>query len=136
MSWFKNFRNRETGEELPATWQFTFCAGAEYLPGTLLHHVLQEAGVHPAPGCSCNELNAWMNSLNVEGCMERKPELVRSMMRNSASLGWAVKLQAAWTLMFRISNPLDGYAALVDHAIRESLILQRRIGKAVTVVDV
>jgi hypothetical protein len=99
-------------------------------PGTELLLLLSSLGIAEKPGCGCKAKAATMNAWGVDGCRERRDEIVDWFRENQDKFGWREKLAAATAavasgLAFRI-NILDQFGSIVDEAIRRAEVKIRR----------
>lgn len=93
-------------------------------PGTELKKILSSLGIDPAPTCDCNARAYEMDAWGVDGCRQRREEIIGWMKEGQSRWGWAAKFSAmgkavATGLAFRL-NPLDPFPSLVDEAIRRA----------------
>lgn len=87
-------------------------------PGAWLLRLFAEINVTPKPECHCSEYAAKMDAWGVEGCRERRAEIISHLKDDAAKYGlgeWAV---AGWTAFWQ-GKPLS-LGGLVDEAIRRA----------------
>ncbi len=95
---------------------------ARGLPGTELKALLEKLGVTKTHDCGCEDKARQMDFWGVEGCRQRRGEIVEWLHLAAGKFGWrdkaAVALRAVGTglaLRLGVTDPLGG---LVDEAIR------------------
>lgn len=93
-------------------------------PGDHLFDVLQSLGVSAKSGCGCGGLKKEMNRYGVDGCRERRTDILTVLKKKTSKYGLAEWTKAAMLavttgLVFRI-NPLDPLPGLFDEAIRRA----------------
>jgi hypothetical protein len=91
--------------------------------GTHLRALLASIGLRPT-GCRCNEGVRLMDAWGVQGCLERREEIVAWLKGEYDRLGWGRRLVAAARavttgLAFRI-DPADAVGSVVDEVIRRA----------------
>lgn len=90
-------------------------------PGTELKKLLAEIGAEDSPTCPCNARAAEMDRWGVEGCAERREEIVAWLKEAWKSLGWGERVRlaarAAWEGHASLSDP---WGAMVDKAIERA----------------
>ncbi len=93
-------------------------------PGTELKAALKSLGIEPTASCDCNSKAEQMDRWGVEGCRERREQIIGWLREGSDRWGWSAKLGSAAKavlsgLAFKL-NPLDPYPGLVDECIRRA----------------
>ena len=93
-------------------------------PGTELKALIASLGINPSPSCDCNAKAEQMNVWGVEGCKQRREEIVQGLRDNAPRWGWKDKLKAAALatvkgIAFKLDLS-DPYGSLVDLAIRQA----------------
>lgn len=99
--------------------------------GTALKRLLSVIGINPA-GCRCDERARLMDGWGIEGCREKKDEIVSWLRGEYRKIGWAAVLRSvvsaiATGLAFKLS-PLDPVPDLVDEAIRRAEEVEKSRG--------
>lgn len=98
--------------------------------GTELKSLLSSIGINPA-GCRCDERARLLDSWEIEGCREKKGEIVSWLRGEYRRVGWATVLTAVGKaittgLAFRLSVT-DPVPDLIDEAIRRAEEKSRRV---------
>lgn len=98
--------------------------------GTELTTILSSIGINPS-NCRCKERASLMNGWGLEGCREKKDEIVAWLRGEYKRVGWATVLAAvtkaiATGLAFRLSIT-DPVPDLVEEAIRRAEEKSRRV---------
>lgn len=91
-------------------------------PGTELKHLLKELGIDIVTNCSCNSRAQEMNKWGVQGCRDRREEIVQWLKEEQDRRRWLsivgpgirAVAKGLWI------NPLDHLGSLVDEAIRRA----------------
>ncbi|HET6576658.1 MAG TPA: hypothetical protein VFG68_23875 [Fimbriiglobus sp.] len=86
--------------------------------------MLDSLGLVASGGCLCDDRAAAMDTWGVEGCLERREEILTWLRGEYNRLGWRRKLLVGmWAvgtgLAFRVNAP-DPAASLFDEAIRRA----------------
>lgn len=89
-------------------------------PGTELKALLSEMGLAELPGCQCAARAARMDGWGVDGCRQRRDEIVGWLREGYAAAGWLDRLRAAGKALARGINWSDPLGWLVDEAIRRA----------------
>ena len=103
-------------------------AGARLIPsgpGTELMKLLRDLGINPPKGCECKRRAAEMDAWGVEGCRQRRAEIVGWMREAWGQAGWgelllAAARAAAGGLALRL-DPFDVAGSLIDEANRRAV---------------
>lgn len=91
-------------------------------PGTELKALLKSLGIEATEGCSCNKRMRLMDEWGVQGCRDRRAEIVAWLQEERDKRGWGAVLSAA---VLGVSqglwlNPFDLLGSLVDEAIKRA----------------
>ena len=90
-------------------------------PGTELKLMFNELGVAVSPSCDCNYRAAEMDRWGVDGCRERRTEIVNWLDEAQAKKSWAAKLMIGVKAVAKgWVNVTDPIGSLVDEAIRRA----------------
>lgn len=87
-------------------------------PGTELTAIFSELGIKPKASCGCKAKAAAMDAWGVEGCKERREEILAWMKEAYDTATWSEKAAAAWNAMRR-GLPLT-LAGILDLAIERA----------------
>ena len=93
-------------------------------PGAELQKLTAELGIRPKSGCDCSAIARQMDAWGIEGCQDRREEILARMAKNYQEYDWQDKLKATVKavtsgLAWRI-NPLDPLGSILDEAIRRA----------------
>lgn len=92
-------------------------------PGTELKGLLSELGLTTTSGCGCDDKARQMDAWGIDGCRERRAEIIAWLRDAKSQVGssWDIiaAVGRAVVRMLPIS-PLDPYGSLVDEAIRRA----------------
>ncbi len=90
-------------------------------PGSELTALLASCGIVSVQGCGCSDYAATMNAWGIEGCIQRRQEIVAWLRSAYNSVSWAKLLTAGsraaisgWVYTVSLTDPLG---SLVDLAI-------------------
>lgn len=93
-------------------------------PGTELKLMLASLGITNTPACDCAAKAKQMDLWGVDGCIERKEQIVGWIKEGAPRWGWTSKLSAGWNAIFTglafqldLANP---YESLVTLAIERA----------------
>lgn len=91
--------------------------------GDELTALLADLGIHDSAGCDCKKKATALNALGIDGCKERRAEIVAWLQEASGARGWWEKIAAGWRLLgeqwFSVADP---YGSIVDEAIRRASV--------------
>jgi hypothetical protein len=87
-----------------------------------LKKLIAELGLSVVRGCGRNALASKMNGWGVEGCRERREEILTALRKNKAHLTWVGTLRAGVKSVAAglVLNPLDPAPGLLDEATRRA----------------
>jgi hypothetical protein len=90
-------------------------------PGTELKKLLTELGTNLALNCGCNSYAAQMDQWGVDGCRERRAEVIAHLTNQWKNLGWWDKVRLGTRALVKgYASPSDPVGYLVDEAIRRA----------------
>lgn len=90
-------------------------------PGRQLRRLLAENEIVGEDSCGCAVKAKQMDIWEVDGCKERRGEIIDWLRESASTKGWAEKIAAGVKLLGQSwFNPLDSYGSIVDEAIKRA----------------
>lgn len=91
-------------------------------PGTALAGLLRDLGLRWAKSCQCDQRAAQMNAWGIDGCRERRAEIVVWLNESAAQATWRQVLSAGVSaaVIGLAINPLNPGESLLDEALKRA----------------
>lgn len=90
-------------------------------PGTELKELLSTFGLDPG-SCNCNRRAILMDQWGVEGCLDRREDILRWLREEWKRLGWLTRMHTGLRALLGgfVGDPRDPAAAVFDEAMRRA----------------
>ena len=92
---------------------------------TAVSRLIKELELRPAGDCGCIEFAGEMDRWGVDGCRQRRAEIIDRLKSKLPEVTWRQRWGAGWQLLtkhapwFRVRDP---FGSIVDEAIRRAVV--------------